>query len=99
MDSYESTIGFLADLQIGLKWRFYEAGAFSFPVRPGLGLGSSGDSEDAAFARMTTTSLYGAMSYHSDPWTFHSHVGYARDLMPVLGAKRNTYHWLHCERV
>lgn len=92
VDSYESTVGGLADLEIGLKWRFYEVGAFSFAVRPGLGLGSGGDSEDAPFGRVTTTSLYGAMSYHSDPWTFHSHVGYTRDLKPVLRAKRNTFH-------
>lgn len=90
--SYESTVGGLADLEIGLKWRFYDAGALSFAARPGLALGSGGDDEDRAFGRVTTTSLYGAMSYRGDPLAFHAHVGYTRNLEPPADAHRHTFH-------
>lgn len=91
-DSYESTTSGLAGIDIGFKWRFYDGDAVSFAIRPGLGLGSGSDAEDRGFSRAATTSLYGAMSYRHDSWTFHAHVGYTRNFQPPADAHRNTFH-------
>lgn len=81
-----ATSGF-ADLEIAAKWRFYEQGALSFALRPGVGLPTEGLSTG-----QITPSLFAVSTYTTDAWAFHLHVGYARKLRAVPDERSHIYH-------
>lgn len=87
----KTTISGYADVEIAAKWRFYEQGALSFALRPGLGL-PSGNEDEGLSAGHVSPSLFAVTSYESGPWLFHLHVGYAPILEPRLDEHSHIYH-------
>lgn len=87
----KTTISGYADAEIAAKWRFYQEGALSFALRPGLGL-PSGNENEGLSARQGSPSLFAVSSYESGPWVFHLHVGYAPILDPGLDEHSHIYH-------
>lgn len=87
----KTTISGYADVEIAAKWRFYEEGALSFALRPGLGL-PSGNEDEGLSAGHVSPSLFAVSSYESGPWVFHLHVGYAPILDPGLDEHSHIYH-------
>lgn len=85
-----TTSGF-ADMEIAAKWRFYEAGALSFALRPGLGL-PTGDEDEGLSTGHVTPSLFAISTYAGDPWAFHLHVGYTRTLHAGPDEHGHIYH-------
>lgn len=72
----KSTYSGYADTEIAAKWRFYEDGALSFALRPGLGL-PTGDESEGMSAGHVSPSVFAVSSYERASWVFHVHVGYA----------------------
>lgn len=68
----------VSDMEIAAKWRFYDDGALSFALRPGLGL-PTGNEDKGLGAGHATPSLFAVMSYAREAWTFHLHVGDTRN--------------------
>lgn len=68
----------VSDMEIAAKWRFYDDGALSFALRPGLGL-PTGNEDKGLGAGHATPSVFAVMSYAREPWTFHLHVGDTRN--------------------
>lgn len=85
----ETTVRGIADGEIAAKWRFYAEGPLSFAVRPGLGLPTGRRELGAGHA---VPSLYGVMTYARDPWAFHVHLGYTRNLHDGPGQRGHIYH-------
>lgn len=65
-----------SDAEIAVKWRFYEEGALSLALRPGLGL-PTGDDDAGLSAGHVSPSLFAISSYTHEAWVFHTHLGYA----------------------
>lgn len=87
----KTTTSGYADMEIAAKWRFYEAGALSFALRPGLGL-PTGEEDEGLSTGHVTPSLFAISTYASDPWAFHLHVGYTRNLHPGPDEHSHIYH-------
>ena len=87
----KTTIKGYADIEIAAKWRFYEEGALSFALRPGLGL-PSGNEDKGLSSGHLSPSFFAVSSYDMDPWVFHMHVGYAPILDPGLDEHSHIYH-------
>lgn len=66
------------DLAVDLKWRFYESGAFSLGLKPGITLPTGADERGLGAGRATWGSLL-ILSYEPGALTFHSHLGYRRN--------------------
>lgn len=86
-----TTASGFADMEIAAKWRFYEAGALSFALRPGLGL-PTGDEDEGLSSGHVTPSLFAVSTYASNPWAFHLHVGYTRNLHLGSNEHSHIYH-------
>ena len=80
-----------ADMEVAAKWRFYEAGPLSLALRPGLGLPTGNDDKGLSSAHFVP-SLFGVMTYASDPWAFHLHLGYTRNLHDGSDQRNHIYH-------
>lgn len=68
----------LLDASVDFKWRFYEEGALSLGLKPGITLPSGDKSRGLGTGRLTWGGLL-VLSYEPGPWAFHSHVGYRRN--------------------
>ncbi len=86
-----TSVGGVADMEIAAKWRFYEAGALSFALRPGVGL-PTGDGENGLSAGHIVPSLFAVTTYSSEPWTFHLHFGYTRNIRHEPEKRSHIYH-------
>lgn len=78
------------DVSLDVKWRFYERGAFSLGVKPGITLPSGDEKKFLGAGRVT----WGALligSYEPGAVAFHSHVGY-RAFRNTLGLKTSLWH-------
>ncbi len=78
------------DLSLDVKWRFFERGAFSLGVKPGITLPTGDDTKFLGAGRVT----WGALligSYEPGPLAVHTHVGY-RDFRNTLGLKSSLWH-------
>jgi len=78
------------DLSIDVKWRFYEHGAFSLALKPGITL-PTGDADKFLGAGRVTWGALLVGSYEPGALAFHSHVGY-RDFDNTIGAKVSLWH-------
>ncbi len=85
------TVKGFADMEIAAKWRFYDEGALSFALRPGLGL-PTGNDDKGLSAGHVTPSLFGVMTYAGDPWTVHVHLGYTRNIHDGADGRDHIYH-------
>lgn len=86
-----TTASGFADMEIAAKWRFYEAGALSFALRPGLGL-PTGDKDEGLSSGHPTPNLFAVMTYTSDPRAFHLHFGHALNFGHGPHEHRHIYH-------
>ncbi|MDP1644478.1 MAG: transporter [Thiobacillus sp.] len=91
MGATKTTAAGYADMEIAAKWRFYEKGALSFALRPGLGL-PTGNEDKGLSSGHVTPSLFAVTTYTSDPWAFHLHFGYTRNLHPGPDERSHIYH-------
>jgi hypothetical protein len=77
------------DLSIDVKWRFYEHGAFSAALKPGITL-PTGDADKFLGAGRVTWGALLIGSYEPGVLAFHAHVGY-RDFRNTIGAKTSLW--------
>jgi hypothetical protein len=89
--STSTSVSGYADLEIAAKWRFYDEGPLSFALRPGLGL-PTGNDDQGLSADTVIPSLFGVMTYTSDPWAFNLHIGYTRLLDNGPEERGHIYH-------
>ncbi|MBU1224486.1 MAG: transporter [Gammaproteobacteria bacterium] len=87
----KTTTSGYADMEIAAKWRFYEKGALSFALRPGLGL-PTGDEDEGLSSGHVTPTLFAVATYAGDPWAFHLHAGYTRNLHAGPDEHGHIYH-------
>lgn len=66
------------DFAIDVKWRFYENGALSLGLKPGVTLPGGRDEEGLGAGRSTWGSLV-ILTYEREGWGFDSHIGYRRN--------------------
>ena len=66
------------DAAIDVKWRFRESGPLSFGLKPGITLPTGDDDRGLGAGRVTWGAL-GILSYDTEAWAVHSHVGYRRN--------------------
>lgn len=67
------------DVELGLKWRFFEKEGISFALKPGLTLPTGDDGNKGLGSGKTTYSMAFVTSIEPQPWAFHMHVGYFRN--------------------
>lgn len=65
----------IADTGIDVKWRFYETGALSFALKPGVSL-PTGDEQRNLGTGELSWSLYLVTTWSDAPWAFHLHLGH-----------------------
>jgi len=65
----------LADAGLDLKWRFYENGAMSMALKPGVTF-PTGDAQRGLGVGKSTWSAYLVTSIDVQPWSFHLHIGH-----------------------
>lgn len=91
LDTGKTTVMGYGDMEIAAKWRFYEASALSFALRPGLGL-PTGNADRDLGAGHATPSLFAVSTYARDDWAFHLHVGYTHQRRPGADERHHIYH-------
>lgn len=64
-----------SDAGFDAKWRFYENGAWSMALKPGLTF-PTGDENVGLGSGRSGYSLYHVTSFEPKPWAFHLHLGY-----------------------
>lgn len=79
----------IGDLSIDIKWRFFERGAFSLAVKPGITLPTGDADKFLGSGRVDWGGLLIA-SYEPGPLAFHAHVGYV-DFRNTIGAKTSLW--------
>jgi hypothetical protein len=67
----------MADSTIEIKWRFYEADAFSLALKPGVLL-PTGDEGKGLGTGSTSWGVALLATYEADPWTFLGNVAYSK---------------------
>jgi Putative MetA-pathway of phenol degradation len=77
------------DLSLNVKWRFFERGAFSLAVKPGVTLPTGDADKFLGSGRVDWGALLIA-SYESGALAFHAHVGYV-DFRNTIGAKTSLW--------
>ena len=77
------------DLSINVKWRFFERGAFSLAVKPGVTLPTGDADKFLGSGRVDWGALLIA-SYEPGVLAFHAHVGYV-DFRNTIGAKTSLW--------
>ena len=90
-DTGKTTVTGYGDIEVAAKWRFYEANALSFALRPGLGL-PTGNADRDLGAGHATPSLFAVSTYARDDWAFHLHVGYTHQRRPGADERHHIYH-------
>jgi len=80
----------LSDVSFESKWRFFERGALSFAVKPGVTF-ATGEAESGLGQGKTGYSVFGVATYASAPWAFHLHLGYTRN-RNTLGERDDIHH-------
>ena len=73
------------DTSLDLKWRFYERGALSLGLKPGITLPTGDDTRGLGAGRLTWGALLIGSYQPSGRFAFHAHLGYRR--------YRNTLGW------
>ena len=68
----------VGDVGLDLKWRFYEAGAWSMALKPGL-LFPTGDETRELGAGRLGYGAYLVTSFDVAPWAVHLHYGHVRN--------------------
>ncbi|MFA4915255.1 MAG: transporter [Syntrophales bacterium] len=68
----------ISDIEIDLKWRFYEKGSLSFAIRPLISL-PTGDNEKGLGTGEVGGSLLFYVTKELEPWAFHLNLGYGRN--------------------
>jgi len=68
----------IADVNLDLKWRFWESGDWGFALKPGLSLPTGNDRRGLGSGR-TAYRLYFITTRELDPWAFHLNLGYQRN--------------------
>jgi len=66
------------DTALDVKWRFYEDGALTFGLKPGVTLATGREDQGRGTGRSTWGSLL-IFSYDRETWALHSHAGYRRN--------------------
>jgi len=66
------------DAFVDLKWRFWESGAWSLGVKPGITMPTGRDELGLGAGRTTWGGLLIA-SYEGERWIVHAHAGYRRN--------------------
>ena len=66
------------DTAIDLKWRFWESGALSLGLKPGITLPTGRDERGIGTGKTTYGSLF-IVSYEPEGWSLHSHAGYRKN--------------------
>lgn len=90
--SISTPVSGYADMEIVAKWRFYDEGALSLGLRPGLGM-PTGDEDKRMSEDTVIPSLFAVMTDASDdPWTFNLHIGYTRNLSHGAEERGRFYH-------
>lgn len=87
----KTTVHGFSDMEIAAKWRFYEEGALSLALRPGLGL-PTGNDDNGLSSEHYVPSLFGVMTYAIESWAFHLHLGYTRNFPDVPGQRDHIHH-------
>lgn len=78
------------DAAVDVKWRFWESGALSLGLKPGITLPTGRDERGLGAGRVTWGSLF-ILSYEPERWAFHSHAGY-RHNRNTLGQRESLKH-------
>ena len=68
----------VSDVEIDLKWRFYERDGLSFALRPLISL-PTGDEEKGLGAGRVGGSILFYVTKEVEPWAFHLNLGYRRN--------------------
>lgn len=71
-----------ADAGVDIKWRFIEHEDVSLAVKLGITC-PTGDENKGLGAGRTSYSMFFVTSFEHDPWAFHVHLGYLRNLNSV----------------
>jgi len=79
------------DSSIDLKWRFWESGALSLGLKPGITLPTGKDEQGLGTGKTTYGSLF-ILSYEPEGWSFHSHAGY-RHGRNAQDQRKSLKHW------
>lgn len=87
----KTTVHGFSDMEIAAKWRFYEEGALSLALRPGLGL-PTGNDDNGLSSEHYVPSLFGVMTYAIESWAFHLHLGYTRNFHDGAGQRDHVFH-------
>lgn len=75
---YRSGEDGVGDTAVALKWRFYQSGALSFALKPGLTV-PTGDERDGHGAGRVGWGVRGIMSWTPGAVSAHAHVGHRRN--------------------
>ena len=78
------------DTAVGVKWRFYEAGAVSVATRAGIDA-PTGDAARRLGAGKATYHVLAAVSVDAAPLALHSNLGYARARADAIN-RRDLFH-------
>jgi hypothetical protein len=81
----------LSDVNMDVKFRFFEKDGFSFAVKPGLSL-PTGDDDKGLGAGKVGGHLYLIGMKEAGPMTFIANVGYIRYETDVDGAEKDIWH-------
>jgi Putative MetA-pathway of phenol degradation len=79
------------DTSLDLKWRFYERGALSLGLKPGITLPTGDDARGLGAGRLTWGALLIASYQPAGPLAFHAHLGYRR-YRNTLGQRESLGH-------
>jgi hypothetical protein len=79
------------DLAIDVKWRFWESGALSLGLKPGITLPTGRDERGLGTGKTTYGALF-ILSYEPELWSFHTHAGY-RSNRNVVEQRKTLKHW------
>ena len=85
------TTGGKGDSFVDLKWRFWENGALSLGLKPGLTLPTGKDERGLGTGKTTYGSLL-IVSYEREKWAVHSHAGYRKN-RSTSGQRENLGHF------
>jgi hypothetical protein len=79
------------DSAIDVKWRFWESGALSLGLKPGITLPTGKDERGLGTGKTTYGSLF-IISYEPELWSFHTHAGY-RHNRNTQDQRKSLKHW------
>ncbi|MFN3396446.1 MAG: transporter [Thermodesulfovibrionales bacterium] len=68
----------ISDIDLEVKWRFYEKDGLSFALKPGLTL-PTGDEGKGLGTGKVTLSIFFITTYEHSPWAVHLNGGYIRN--------------------